>query len=68
LPGSTNYAVPHHVLVRNPMYVSCFVDEDPPTIIEHTSEDNLLMGSDFVHDDRATELDFVGALQAGRTG
>jgi hypothetical protein len=40
--GSTNYAVPRDVLARNRMYVSCFVDEDLPTI-EHTGEDNLLM-------------------------
>jgi hypothetical protein len=62
--GSTTYSVPKDVLARNNMYVSCFVDEDLPSIIEHTGEDNLLMGSDFVHHDHATELDFVGALQA----
>ncbi|MBV9323837.1 MAG: amidohydrolase [Chloroflexi bacterium] len=61
--GSTTYQVPRDVLSRNRMYVSCFVDEDLPRIIEQTGEDNLLMGSDFVHHDHATELDFVGALQ-----
>jgi predicted TIM-barrel fold metal-dependent hydrolase len=62
--GSTTYVVPNDVLARNNIYVSCFVDEDLPLIIEQTGEDNLLMGSDFVHHDHATELDFVGALQA----
>jgi predicted TIM-barrel fold metal-dependent hydrolase len=61
--GSTTYEVPNDVLLRNNMYVSCFVDEDLPTIIKHTGDDNLLMGSDFVHHDHAEELDFMGALQ-----
>jgi predicted TIM-barrel fold metal-dependent hydrolase len=62
--GSTTYEVPNDVLSRNNIYVSCFVDEDLPTIIKHTGDDNLLMGSDFVHHDQAEELDFMGALQA----
>jgi predicted TIM-barrel fold metal-dependent hydrolase len=62
--GSTTYEVPRDVLARNRMYVSCFVDENLPAIIEETGEDNLLMGSDFVHQDHATELDFMAALQA----
>jgi predicted TIM-barrel fold metal-dependent hydrolase len=61
--GSTTYQVPNDVLARNNMYVSCFVDEDLPTIIRHTGDDNLLMGSDFVHHDHAEELDFMGAMQ-----
>ena len=32
--------------------------------IQHTVEDNLLIGSDFIHNDHATELNFMGALQA----
>jgi predicted TIM-barrel fold metal-dependent hydrolase len=60
--GSTTYEVPNDVLAKNNMYVSCFVDEDLPTIIKHTGDDNLLMGSDFVHHDHAEELDFIGAM------
>jgi predicted TIM-barrel fold metal-dependent hydrolase len=61
--GSTAYSVPNDVLVQNHIYVACFVDEDLPTIIAHTGEDNLLMGSDFIHVDHATELNFAAALQ-----
>jgi predicted TIM-barrel fold metal-dependent hydrolase len=32
-------------------------------VIRHTGEENLLIGSDFVHHDHAEELDFMGALQ-----
>ena len=61
--GSATYEVPNDVLARNRIYVAIFVDEDLPTIIEHTGEDNLLIGSDFIHNDHATELNFMGALQ-----
>jgi predicted TIM-barrel fold metal-dependent hydrolase len=61
--GSTTYQVPPDVLARNNIYVACFVDEDLPAIIKYTGEDTLLLGSDFVHHDHATELDFMGALQ-----
>jgi predicted TIM-barrel fold metal-dependent hydrolase len=61
--GSTTYQVPNDVLARNNMYVSVFVDEDLPNVIRHTGEENLLIGSDFVHHDHAEELDFMGALQ-----
>jgi predicted TIM-barrel fold metal-dependent hydrolase len=62
--GTTTFKVPPDVLARNNMYVSCFVDEDLPHIVTYTGEDSLLMGSDFVHHDHATELDFVAALKA----
>jgi predicted TIM-barrel fold metal-dependent hydrolase len=61
--GSTSYAVPLDTLAQNRIYVAIFVDEDLPTIIKHTGDDNLLLGSDFVHQDHATELDFMSALQ-----
>jgi predicted TIM-barrel fold metal-dependent hydrolase len=62
--GSETFEVPADVLARNNIYVACFVDEDFPNVIKHTGEDNLLIGSDFVHKDHSTELDFVGALNA----
>jgi predicted TIM-barrel fold metal-dependent hydrolase len=62
--GSLTYDVGNDVLSKNRMYVACFVDEDLPYIIEHTGEDSLLIGSDFVHHDHATELDYISALKA----
>jgi hypothetical protein len=62
--GSETFEVPDDVLARNNIYVACFVDEDLPSIMKYTGEDNLVIGSDFVHKDHSTELDFIGALQA----
>jgi Amidohydrolase len=52
-----------HIGRRDNRTVGCFVDEDLPAIIKYTGEDTLLLGSDFVHHDHATELDFMGALR-----
>jgi predicted TIM-barrel fold metal-dependent hydrolase len=52
-----------NVLTANRLYVACQVDEDLPYILEHTGEDNILVGSDFTHSDQAMELDFVSILQ-----
>jgi hypothetical protein len=60
--GSTTYAVPQDTLARNNMYVACFVDEDLQHLVTYTGEDQLLMGSAFVHQDHGTELDFIGGL------
>jgi predicted TIM-barrel fold metal-dependent hydrolase len=61
--GSSTFEVPNDVLVQNNIYVSCFVDEDLPTIMKSTGEDSLMVGSDFVHHDFAEELDFMSILQ-----
>jgi predicted TIM-barrel fold metal-dependent hydrolase len=60
--GTATYVVPQDALARNNMYVACFVDEDLQHLVKYTGEDQLLMGSDFVHQDHGTELDFMGAL------
>ena len=62
--GSSDFEVPDDVLAQNSFYVSCFVDEDLPTILKSSGEDSLIVGSDFVHHDFAEELDFMGILQA----
>jgi predicted TIM-barrel fold metal-dependent hydrolase len=64
LRGATqNYEMPEDVLTKNRMYVSCQVDEDLGYIMEYTGEDNLLMGSDYTHNDAAQEVHFRRLLQ-----
>jgi uncharacterized protein len=58
------YEVPEDVLRRNRFYVTILVDEDLPYIIQHTGEDNLLIGSDYSHGDSSNEMDFPKLLQA----
>ncbi|MDE0030296.1 MAG: amidohydrolase family protein, partial [Deltaproteobacteria bacterium] len=51
------------ILKRNRMYVSFQVDEDVDYLLQHTGEDNLLVGSDYTHNDSAQEMDFLGLLK-----
>jgi uncharacterized protein len=58
------FEVPANVLQANRLYVSIQVDEDLRYILEHTGEDNLLIGSDYTHADASAEMDFPRLLQA----
>jgi uncharacterized protein len=57
------YQLPDDVLKANRLYVACQVDEDLPYLLKFIGEDNLLVGSDYTHNDQAMELDFVNHLQ-----
>jgi hypothetical protein len=48
----------------NRIYVTCQVDEDLPMILRYIGEDNLLIGSDYTHQDQSQEHGFVRQLQA----
>lgn len=63
MAGSDDYQVRRSVLADNNMYVACQVDEDLPYIINCVGEDNLLVGSDYTHQDAAQELELIKALQ-----
>ena len=47
----------------NRIYVTCQVDEDLPMILRYIGEDNLLVGSDYTHQDSSQELHFLDRLQ-----
>ncbi len=57
------YELADDLLKANRLYVACQVDEDLPYIMKFTGEDNLLVGSDYTHNDMAMELNFVKELQ-----
>ena len=44
-------------------YVTIQVDEDLPYILKFSGEDNLIVGSDFVHGDSSSELEFPRLLR-----
>jgi len=47
----------------NRVYVTCEVDEDFPMLLHYISEDNLLVGSDYTHNDPSREKEFIVKLQ-----
>jgi predicted TIM-barrel fold metal-dependent hydrolase len=52
-----------NILARNNLYVSCQTDEDLPYILRQCGEDNLMIGSDYTHNDSSQQMDFRAGLQ-----
>ena len=44
-------------------YITVQIDEDLPYAMKYISEDNLLAGSDYTHQDQSKELEFQKLLQ-----
>lgn len=61
--GETLYNVQDDVFKANRIYITCQVDEDLPMLLNYISEDNLLVGSDYTHQDQSQEHGFVRGLQ-----
>jgi uncharacterized protein len=57
------YKKPSDFVTLNKFYITCQVDEDLPYILNYTTEDNLMAGSDYTHADSSMEMDFVQLLQ-----
>jgi predicted TIM-barrel fold metal-dependent hydrolase len=61
--GSYDYQKPSDYVTMNRFYITCQVDEDLPYILNYTTEDNLMAGSDYTHADSSQEMDFVQLLK-----
>ena len=61
------YEKPSDIVTKNKFYITCQVDEDLPYILKYTSENNLLVGSDYTHADSSGEMDFARLLQERAT-
>lgn len=45
------------------LYVTCQTDDDLPYVLQYAGEDNLLIGTDYGHDDSASELEALQILR-----
>lgn len=45
------------------MYVACQTDDDLPYTLQYAGEDNLVIGSDYGHNDTSSELDALRAVK-----
>jgi predicted TIM-barrel fold metal-dependent hydrolase len=61
--GDTRRDLEDDVFSANRFYVTCQVDEDLPMLLNYIGEDNLLVGSDYTHQDQSQEHNFVPLLQ-----
>jgi predicted TIM-barrel fold metal-dependent hydrolase len=52
------------LMKKNNFYVTCQTDEDLNYIMRYTGEDNLLIGSDYTHNDFSQENDMVENLKS----
>lgn len=55
------------VLRENRIYVACQTDDDLPYVLQYAGEDHLLIGTDYGHDDSASELEALRTLRTQGT-
>ncbi|MBV8087502.1 MAG: amidohydrolase family protein [Chloroflexi bacterium] len=63
LPGRGKGDLPEHPLEDYRMYVTCQTDDDVPYLLHTVGEENLLIGTDYGHNDQSTELDSLLSLR-----
>ena len=51
------------MLAESRMYVACQTNDDLPYILEHGTQDNLVIGSDYGHSDTSSELEALKSLK-----
>jgi hypothetical protein len=52
------------LLKEHRIYVACQTTDDLPYIMEHVGDDNLVIGTDYGHNDTASEIDALRKLKA----
>jgi predicted TIM-barrel fold metal-dependent hydrolase len=55
------------ILRDNRIYVACQTDDDLPYVLRYAGEDNLVIGSDYGHNDTSSELEAIRRLRDGGT-
>ncbi len=66
--GESAFELPDDIFKANRIYITAQIDEDLPYAMKYISEDNILVGSDYTHQDQAKELDFGRLLQKRADG
>ena len=55
-----------HLLSANRIYVACQTTDDLPYILEHVGDHNIVLGTDYGHNDTSSEIDAMRRLKADR--
>jgi predicted TIM-barrel fold metal-dependent hydrolase len=61
--GRPGFVIGDNLFKENNIYVTCQIDEDFAMILPYIGEDNLLVGSDYTHQDASQELTFATSLE-----
>jgi predicted TIM-barrel fold metal-dependent hydrolase len=51
------------ILRENRIYVACQTSDDLPYILDHVGDDNLVLGTDYGHNDTSSEIDAMRKLK-----
>jgi len=60
---SQGRTLPDNPLKAYRLYVSCQTDDDVPYLLGYAGEDNLVIGTDYGHNDQSTEIEALRNLR-----
>jgi predicted TIM-barrel fold metal-dependent hydrolase len=58
-----NKAMARNMIRDNHIYVACQTDDDLPYVIKYAGEDNIVIGSDYGHNDTSSEIEALRAVK-----
>ena len=61
--GAINRPLPENPLKEYRQFVSCQTDDDVAYVIRYAGEDNLVIGTDYGHNDQSTEIEALRNLK-----
>ncbi len=61
--GAQNKDLPDNILKEYRQYVSCQTDDDVDYVLRYSGEDNIVIGTDYGHNDQSTEIEALRNLK-----
>jgi predicted TIM-barrel fold metal-dependent hydrolase len=61
--GAINRRLPENPLKEYRQFVSCQTDDDVDYVLKYSGEDNLVIGTDYGHNDQSTEIEALRNLK-----
>ncbi|MDD1679670.1 MAG: hypothetical protein LUO93_10880, partial [Methanomicrobiales archaeon] len=65
--GTQGKHLPDNPMKEYRQYVSCQTDDDVDYILKYSGEDNIVIGTDYGHNDQSTEVEALRNLKATGT-
>ena len=56
--------IPDNIMAKNRMYVACQTTDDLPVIVRDAGEDNLVIGTDYGHNDTSSQIEALRMLRS----
>jgi len=58
-----NKTIARNIIRDNRVYVACQTDDDLPYVLKYSGEDNIVIGSDYGHNDTSSEIEALRSLK-----